>query len=147
MATQILSGEDGIIEIDGNEVPCLREWTLQATANINSESTKCMLSNGDGGSTTTGGWEQATLTSKNWNATFTFFWQETAEGAAPDLSIVDVGKSVAVKLYPNKSTTGKKEYSGNALITDVSIPSNVDNKITQTVTVTGDGDLAEAAVV
>lgn len=147
MATQILTGEDGIIEVDSNEVPCLREWTLQTTANISTQQTKCMKSNGDGGSTSSGAWEDAILTSKSWSLELTFFWQETAEGAAPSLDPIDVGKSAAVKLYPHLSTSGKVEWSGTGLISNVSVPSTVDGKITQTVSLTGNGALTRATVV
>lgn len=146
MATQVISGADGIIEVASNEVPCLREWTLQTSANINTEQTKCMKSNGDGGSTSSGGWDAATLTSKAWTGEFTFFWQETDEGASPDLDLTDVGKSIAIKVYPHLSTSGKVEYSGTGIIANVSLPSNVDGNIQQTVSVTGDGALVRALV-
>ncbi len=151
MATSITKGTDGVLEITSGgtaaEVPCLRSWTLNSTTSINSENTRCMKSNSDGGSTSAVGWDSNTLQGKSWSVDMEFFWQKTDEGASAYVDVTNAGDTVAIKLYPNDNVTGEKEYYGNGLISTVSVPSQVGSNITQTVTITGDLTLAVATVV
>lgn len=151
MATTITKGTDGVLEITTTagtaEVPCLRSWTLNSQAQFNTENTRCMLSNSDGGSSQAIGWDSNTVQGRSWSVDMEFFWQKTDEGAAPYLDPTQIGNSVAAKLYPFTNVAGQKEYSGSGLIQSVSIPAQVGSNITQTVTVTGDGALAVATVV
>lgn len=151
MATSITKGTDGVLEITSGgtpeEVPCLRSWTLNSSSNLNTENTRCMKSNNDGGSASAIGWDTNTLQGKGWTVEMEFFWQKGDEAASTYLDPTKSGETVGVKLYPNDNVTGEKEYAGSGIITSVSVPSQVGSNITQTVSITGDGALAVAAVV
>ena len=147
MAGTITKGTDGVLAITSGtnsvvEVPSLRSWTLQSSAQMNTENTRCMKSNSDGGSTQTGGWDSNILQGKNWQVEMEFFWQKDDEGASPYLDPTQAGNTVEVDLYPNDNTAGEKKYEGTGLVQSVSVPSQVGSNIMQTVTVVGDGALS-----
>lgn len=151
--TQI-SGEDGIIELlDMNdtvigEIPCLKKWDLNVSANFSSRSTRCMLSNGDGGSDSSGGWEKNSLQGKTWDVNLEFFWQEDAAiPASLKLDPTNVGDKLKVRLYPNKNEAGKLVYEGTALIATAPITSEVEGDVNANVSLKGDGELTKATVV
>lgn len=147
-AGQIIKGIDGIIEInDGSnteEIPCLTNWTLEASASLNEESVSCMLSNGDGGSGEGGKWNESFVEGKSFSLSSEHYWQEDqAAGTTGIIDVTDVGKSVTFKLYPNTNAAGKVEYSGSAIVESVSVPSEANGKITQSVTFKGSGQLVK----
>lgn len=151
--TQI-SGEDGIVklidadtDIEIGEIPCLVSWTLEASASIASRSTRCMKSNGDGGSDTEASWDKNTVEGKSWNVSANFFWQENQSiPASLKLDPTNVGQKVKLELYPNDSDSGKVVYSGTAIIESVSDPSEVTGDVKCDVTLRGDGALATDTV-
>lgn len=139
-------GEDGIISVGGNEIPCLTSWSLTTNAELNAVPTRCMKSNGDGGSASAGGWVNQSLGNKSGTLEATFQWQEDDIAAAADLRVDDVGNSVAVLLYPNDSTSGQREISFTGRIESIGIPSTVDGVITQTITIQSDGAITDGTV-
>lgn len=150
--TQI-SGEDGIIELLDDqgavigEIPCLKKWDLNVSANLSSRSTRCMLSNDDGGSDSSGGWEKSTLQSKSWEVSLEFFWQEDENiPASLQLDPTNVGDKLKVRLYPNKDSSGKISYQGDAFIQSAPITSDVDGDVMTTVSLKGTGGITKAAV-
>jgi len=152
-AGEIIRGVDGILEITDpagpttEEVPCLTSWTLEASASINDEQTTCMLSNGDGGSASGGQWNEAYLEGKSFSVSSEHMWQEDQTvGTTAILDVTDVGKSITFKLYPNTNAVGQIEYSGSAIVESVSVPSEANGKITQSVTYKGTGALTKTVI-
>lgn len=150
--TQI-SGEDGIInlldleDVAIGEIPCLRSWSLEASASIAQRSVRCMKSNGDGGSDVEAAWDKNTVEGKSWSGNATFFWQENQSiPASLKLDPSNVGQKVKVELYPHDDASGKVIYSGTAIIESVSIPSEVAGDIQCEVTLRGDGALTQDTV-
>jgi len=148
-AGERIKGEDGIIELAGtDEIACLTSWSLESSANVNTLEGRCMKSNSDGGSAVAAPWDEQETTSKSWSVTAEMFWQEDATAGA-NLGILGpefVGNSSTVKLYPNDSTSGQVEYSGSVIIESVGVPSEVSGRVTQSVTLRGDGALTKALV-
>jgi len=77
-AGEKIKGKDGIIEMTvggvTEEIACLTSWTLDVGTSITTDSTSCMLSNGDGGTGSEGGWDTYELESKNWSVTAEHVW-------------------------------------------------------------------------
>lgn len=153
MAAAVIRGIDGILEITDpggpttEEIPCLTSWTLESTADTNTESNVCMLSNGDGGSSVAAGWDTTYVSGKGFSISSEHNWQEDqTEGSTGILDVTDVGKEITFNLYPNTNTTGKVEYSGTAVVTNVSVPSEANGKITQSVSYEGTGELVKTLV-
>lgn len=151
--TQI-SGEDGIVilkTMDGTvigEVPCLTNWNIDSSAALNESSTKCMKSNGDGGSDSAGSWTKSRLESKSWTGSLEFFWQENQLiPASVQLDVTNVGDRLKLEVYPNDNVTGKVVYSGEAIIESAGTPSEVNGDIKQSVSFKGSGPLVKAVVV
>lgn len=150
-----LSGEDGIIILKDptddsviGEVPCLVQWTLDTTAEINERSTKCMKSNGDGGSALAGAWKRASVGDKSWSGSLTFYWQEDQLiPGSVKLDITNVGDKVKLELYPNDNADGKVVYTGEAFIESGSIAGDANGDDMQTtVQIKGDGELVTGVV-
>lgn len=152
-AGEIIRGIDGIMKIldtsdvEIGEIPCLLNWEISASATTRTINTKCMLSNSDGGSAASGGWDATETDSKGYTMSSNHRWQEDQTiptQAAVDVD--DVGTKIKFEVYPNTAATGKVIYSGTAIITSVSVPSEVNGEISQTVNFTGDGALVKALV-
>ncbi|MBK1835008.1 hypothetical protein [Roseibacillus ishigakijimensis] len=148
---EIIRGIDGIIEITSGatteEIPCLTSWTLNGTADIQSESAACMASNGDGGSAVGPKGNRKWTNGTDFNLTTEHFWQEGQDiGTTGVLDVTNVGDTITFKLYPNGNAEGKVEYSGTAIVEDTSVPSEVNGKITQTCTFQIDGTVTKTIV-
>lgn len=150
-AGEKITGEDGIIELTtggtAEEIPCLTSYTLETSASLSEDTTNCMLSNADGGSSTDAAWSTSSVESRSWTLSSEHMWQEDdTVGASDQIDLTAVGETVGVKLYPHTSASGKVEYAGNAIIESVSVPAEVNGKITQSVTYKGTGALARNIV-
>lgn len=148
-----ISGEDGIINLkevggaDIGEVPCLESWTLDASASLSERGTKCMKSNGDGGSGSAGGWQTNSVESKTWSGTLEFYYQEDALIPASErLDPTNIGDELEVELFPNDNVVGKVVYSGNARIENVSTSAEANGDVKVSVNIKGNGALTKALV-
>ena len=137
-----ISGVDGIIRLGATEeIPCLKSWNFNSTSAIETQDTKCMKSNNDGGSTANGGFAKKTPGNKSATFDATFQWQEDEDaGAMGQLRTTAVGTIVTFSLFPHLATAGKRVISGTAIIASISIPSEVSGVITQTVNFEVDGE-------
>ena len=150
--TQI-SGEDGIVTLKNvggaviGDVPCLTNFTIDASASLNERSTKCMKSNGDGGSGSSGGWTNSSVESKSWTVALDFYFQEDQLiPGSVKLDPTNVGDSLDLDLFPNDSTTGKVTYSGTAIIESVGTPVEVSGDTKVSVQLKGTGALTKSIV-
>ena len=151
-AGEKIKGKDGIIEMTvggvTEEIACLTSWTLDVGTSITTDSTSCMLSNGDGGTGSEGGWDTSELESKNWSVTAEHFWQkDDLVGMTAELDATDAGSTGTIKLYPNTKVAGSREYSGSVILESVSITSETSTTITASLTLKGTGALAKAVTV
>lgn len=150
---QIIKGEDGIILLKDEsgttigEIPCLTSWTIEASASLSAQATRCMKSNGDGGSASAADWATQTVESKSFNISAEFNWQKDDQiPAGVALDPTKVGDKVTFELYPDDDTAGEVVYTGAARIESVSVPSEVNGNITQSATLQGDGALTRDTV-
>ena len=148
-----IAGEDGIITLkqpDGTiigELPCLESWTLEASASLSQRGTRCMKSNGDGGSGSDGGWQSSTVESKSWTGTMEFYYQIDDEiPASEKLDVTNVGDIIGSDLFPNDNVTGRPVYSGEARIESVSVNSEATGDVKTSVSITGNGALLKSQV-
>lgn len=154
-AGQIITGEDGIINLKETggtvigEVPCLKSFSVETSADLSENNTKCMKSNDDGGSGSDGGWKNNRVSGKSWSATLEFAHQKEATNVpgAIALDLTNVGDELTCEFFPNDKTSGDDVYSGNAIIESVSQPQEVDGDIYVTVNVKGNGALTKSQVV
>eukprot|EP00112_Aurelia_sp_Birch-Aquarium-sp1_P006634 Seg17282.1 transcript_id=Seg17282.1/GoldUCD/mRNA.D3Y31 product="hypothetical protein" protein_id=Seg17282.1/GoldUCD/D3Y31 len=151
---QQISGEDGIVLLknksDGTvigEIPCLTNWTLTTSASLSERGTKCMKSNGDGGSDSSGGWTNSTVESRSWNVSLEFYFQDAQDiPASVKLDPTNVGDEVILELFPNDNATGKVMYSGTAIIETAPVTSAVADDMKVTAELKGSGELTKAVV-
>lgn len=152
-AGQKIKGRDGIISlndgVDTEEIPCLTSWTLDVSASLTEDSTSCMLSNGDGGTSAGGEWTTSEVESKQWSLSIENTWQkDDAVGTTGMLDATNVGDAVSAILYPNqKDGAGHRTYSGDGIIESVSISSETTTTITTSTTIKGTGALTKGVTV
>ena len=126
MATH--TGSEGTIKVGTTVVGELRSYTLDQTADTIEDS-----SMGDTTRTYKAGL-------KAWSGSASLFFDETDAGQL----LLVLGTSVAIKVYPEGSSTGDKYYSGDAFITGSNISASFDGMVEAEVTFTGTGALALA---
>jgi hypothetical protein len=140
----ISTGKDGVIEIAGiAEIPCLTEWTLSGTPQLQENVVECMKSNGDN---VDGGWNEPEVVGKGWTVEAQFYFQKATAGASAQLDATNVGTKVAVRLEP---VAVSDDYGGDAYLTEIENLGTVDGKILHRATLVGNGLLhmgAEPAV-
>ena len=124
MATH--TGSEGTIKVGTTVVGELRSYTLDQTADTIEDS-----SMGDTTRTYKAGL-------KAWSGSASLFFDETDAGQL----LLVLGTSVAIKVYPEGSSTGDKYYSGDAFITGSNISASFDGMVEAEVTFTGTGALA-----
>lgn len=77
-----------------------------------------------------------------WSGSFTC---NVKRADADGQGAVRAGAAVALKLYPEADTTGKKYWSGNAIVTRYQEQGEVNGKIVLNVSFKGTGTLSQAA--
>ena len=149
----VIRGEDGIIllkDTSGNvigEVPCLKSFSIETGTSLNSRSTKCMRSNGDGGSGASSIWETSVIEGRNWSASLEFYWQQDDNiPAAVQLDPTNSGDVLSCEFFLNDNLAGRKVYAGKAFIETVSISTEVSGDIMCSVSLKGDGEFEKASV-
>jgi hypothetical protein len=139
MAGTITKGNDGVVKLNsGEEVPSLKEWTLNTTATERRTNVSVMASNSDH---LLSGWDIVAIIGRGWRLNLVFHWQRTNEAAAPFFSAEQIGQALELTLYP--AGTLIRGYSGTASLASISKPSVVADAITQAVSLIGDGELFE----
>lgn len=114
MATHI--GNEGTVKVGTNTVAEVESFSLTFTANV---AEKTAL--GDTYVSRTAG-------VKDVNGTITCFWDETDTAGQ---EAITVGSTVAINLYPEGATTGDTYFTGNVMVTDVTVDLSGPNDITK----------------
>lgn len=122
-------GKDGEIEVGGEKVGKLTNWTLVteiATADVSAANEE---------------WETHITGLKKWSGTIDVRFDDADAGQAA----LDLGE-VTLKLYEEGDEVGATEYSGTATIQQKSGTVSYTDAVTHSFTFMGNGALASAAV-
>lgn len=87
-------------------------------------------------------WRTRKPTFKSWAGEAAMRWDPTDAGQGG----VAVGSDLAFKFYPTTATTGEKVFEGNGIVTEKAINSELEGLVETTVTIEGNGELAENTV-
>lgn len=129
MATH--TGNAGIVSVDGTEVGEIRDWSLEETSEMTTDTVM--------GDT----WVTNKPTLKSWTASVNMYWNEADAGQL----LLVTGAEVALVLYPEGNTSGDVTYSGQAIIASISRSASFDGMIEASLSATGNGALTQGAVV
>jgi len=121
MATH--TGSEGTIKVSSTTVGELRSYSLEQTADTIEDT-----SMGDTSRT-----YKSAL--KGWSGSASLFFDEADAGQL----LLVLGTSVAIKVYPEGSSSGDKYYYGDAIITGSNISASFDGMVEAEVTFTGTG--------
>lgn len=128
MATHI--GRDGIVYAGTDAVAEMKDWSIEESAEV--VSTTVM---GDE-------WTKSKVTQKSWTASFNAFWDGSDNGQAA----LAIGSTITVKFQPQGDTTGLEEWTGTAIINQVSKSGDMAGIIEASFSVTGVGALTYGSV-
>ena len=130
MATH--TGSEGTVRVGAtNAVLEIRSYSLEETADTVEDT-----SMGDS-------YRTFKTTLKGWSGSVDVFWDEldtTGQGALVP------GSEVAIRFYPEGTTTGDIYLTGQAIVTGKTITGSFDGMVESTITVQGTGALTSAAV-
>lgn len=130
MATH--TGSEGTVRVGAtNAVLEIRSYSLEETADTVEDT-----SMGDS-------YRTFKTTLKGWSGSVDVFWDEldtTGQGALVP------GSEVAIRFYPEGTTTGDVYLTGQAIVTGKTITGSFDGMVESTITVQGTGALTSAAV-
>ena len=130
MATH--TGSEGTVRVGTtNAVLEIRSYSLEETADTVEDT-----SMGDS-------YRTFKTTLKGWSGSVDVFWDEldtTGQGALVP------GSEVAIRFYPEGTTTGDVYLTGQAIVTGKTITGSFDGMVESTITVQGTGALTSAAV-
>ena len=138
----ILHGKQGNISFAGGDVAQVTAWSAAVTCDV-AESTIM----DDSAVAATTHWKEYKAGFLDWTATIESDFNST--GLDPDLSTdfaVDAD-GIAVILESTTAATGGRKYTGNGMVTGISVTADKNDIIKVTYTVQGSGALVEAAVV
>lgn len=120
-------GKDGIVKLGANAVAEIKNWSIEQTADTEEDTAM-----GDDWRTHKGGL-------KSWTASIEAHWDDTDANGQEALLI---GADLALTFYPESDTTGDYEYAGNAIVTAVGADVPMDDIVSRSFTVQGNGALA-----
>lgn len=129
MATH--TGNEGVIKLGANAIAEVVSFTLNTHTELAEDTAK-----GDD-------WRTYKPTFKSWDGTLTCHFNE-ADTTGQNL--LTEGAEAAVDLYPGGETAGNFHFSGNAIVSEVTIESPEDGIAPFSVTFQGNGTLTRAAV-
>jgi len=107
-------GSEGVVKVGSDTVAEVKDWSFDETADTTEDTVM-----GDAART-----RKSTLTSAS--GSINAFWDETDTAGQVAMS---AGSEVALKLYPEGSTSGDTLYSVQALITSVSRSATFDGMV------------------
>lgn len=126
-------GKEGAVYIGSNAVAEVRDFSVETTAET--VDATVMGSAGD--------WMVKKATQKSWTASVNCYYDSSdTDGQLA----MDEGSEVAVKLYPEGNSTGKKYYYGQLIITSISRSGSFDGLIEASFSGDGTGALTEGTV-
>ncbi len=131
------AGYGGLVKVGTDIVAEVKDFSLEITANT-AESTVMNPTVADDA-----GWTKAKVTTKSWTSSLNVIWDDDDAGQG---ALLTEGARVDLELYPRGATSGFEKWKGFGHITSVSKNVGVDGLVEASVTVTGDGVIAESAV-
>lgn len=123
-------GKEGAVYIGSNAVAEVRDFSVETTAET--VDATVMGSTGD--------FMIKKATQKSWTASVNCYYDS---GDTNGQLAMDEGSEVALKLYPEGNTTGKKYYYGQAIITSISRSLSFDGLVEISFSADGTGALTE----
>lgn len=124
------TGKDGIVKIGANAVGELRSWSYSITGETIEDT-----SMGDTART-----YKAGLTTWSGSAEAFFDAADTAQGA------ITAGAEVTLSFYPTGDDSGDSEYTGTAIVTEISSTAALDGMVEVSFSFTGTGALTIGSV-
>lgn len=128
MAT--VSGNEGIVKIGTTAVAKVQEFSITTEANVERD---------DGMSEA---WQTAAVGKKRWTGTLTALYDAADAGQA----LVEEGDTGTGNFYPAGDGTGKKYYTGAFVVASVEHRQNQDDRVSLSISVTGNGALTRSTV-
>ena len=125
-------GKEGAVYVGSNAVAEVRDFSVETTAEI--VDATVMGSTGD--------FMVKKSTQKSWSASVNCYYDS---GDTTGQLALDEGSEVALKLYPEGNTTGKKYYYGQAIVTSISRSASFDGLVEISFSAEGTGALTEDA--
>lgn len=132
------SGKNGIVKVGASPavVGEVREWTLDATAGTNDNtSMNSVQSNG--------GWKTNKPSLNEWSGSLTCWWDPADTNGQEALTI---GTQIAVELYPDDDSSGAVYYSGTATVTAINRSGKLEGEVEASINFMGTGALTQATV-
>jgi predicted secreted protein len=123
-------GKEGAVYIGSNAVAEVRDFSVETTAET--VDATVMGSTGD--------WMVKKATQKSWTASVNCYYDSSDTNGQ---LAMDEGSEVALKLYPEGNTSGKKYYYGQVVITSISRSSSFDGLVEISFSGDGNGPLTE----
>ncbi len=125
-------GKEGAVYIGSNAVAEVRDFSVETTAET--VDATVMGSSGD--------FMVKKATQKSWTASVNCYYDSSDTNGQ---LAMDEGSEVALKLYPEGNTTGKKYYYGQLIITSISRSASFDGLVEISFSGDGTGALTEDA--
>ena len=129
MATH--TGSEGTVKVGSDAIAEIRSFSIEESADTLEDT-----SMGDTART-----YKSSLT--NYTGSIDVLWDETDTAGQGGLTI---GAEVELNLYPEGDTSGDTYYTGNAIVTGRTINSSFDGLVEMSISVQGNGALAEETV-
>src|SRR6056297_2276927 len=129
MATH--TGSEGTVKVGSDAIAEIRSFSIEETADTLEDT-----SMGDTART-----YKSSLT--NYTGSIDVLWDETDTAGQGGLTI---GAEVELNLYPQGDTSGDTYYTGSAIVTGRTINSSFDGLVEMSISVQGNGALAEETV-
>ncbi len=126
-------GKEGAVYIGSNAVAEVRDFSVETTAET--VDATVMGSTGD--------FMVKKATQKSWTASVNCYYDSSDTNGQ---LAMDEGSEVALKLYPEGNTSGKKYYYGQLIITSISRSASFDGLVEISFSGDGTGALTEDAV-
>ena len=147
-----IRGIDGIIRVTyagvTAEIPCLTNWTLDASSNSSTEDSLCMASNGDGGSALEGSMVTSRFSGvTDYTLSAEYFWQkDQAAGTTSILGITKTNMDFDLELFPRLNQSGEIKYVGSFKLDTYNITSETSTMIKASVSFGVNGSFAEVVI-
>ena len=127
------AGKDGVVKVGDSDVEEIRDWSLETTSEVVDDTVM-----GDE-------WMSHKPTQKSWTASFTMYWDPANTDGQQTMT---EGANVELDLYPQGDTAGQgyKYWVGSATVTSVSKSASFDGMVEMSVSVQGNGQLAESTL-
>jgi predicted secreted protein len=132
------TGKEGIVKVGATPAAIaeVKEWSLDVTGETTDDTTMNTVQSN-------GGWRTHKHTLKAWEGSVSCLWDESD---ATGQETLDVGATVALKLYPEGDGSGDTFFSGDAIVTAVNRKATLDGMVEASFSFKGTGALAQTTV-